>query len=454
MRLPIKTQRLYIAEFDESMAESVHRNSLDEDNRRFVPDEVFETIQDAQEVITTLISYYSRDDMPLVYPFFLNDGPHIGHVQVVPIEKGWEIGYHVAKSYTGKGYATEAVLAFLPPIMRRLGITEISGICRADNTASRRVLEKCGFTLKVESAAPYHGETHRICRYIKQNEELHALQSWGMSGAVVTPIDSPSQTTWDVDGQYVLKRYRSADDLSRSLRFSNLLAQEGISVAANVPTSGGQPSADLYCLMTKLPGKHGNVYENPSLAAVMGRELARLHIALVRIEENLKCHDNDLLSSLRNSFKPCLGSVPEMAEHIEAIFDEFYPKLPRQPIHRDVHFGNVLFENGFLTGWLDFDIGQKDARLFDIAYLLSGLLVGNIHDTAKIETWRLIYRTLLSEYDAVNPLTADEREVLPVFIIVIEFLFVWFYTQQGSAEHSSHALELAQWMYDEYRMGS
>ena len=163
--LPIKAQRLYIAEFDESMATSVHINSLDEDNRRFVPDEVFETIDAAREIISTLIGFYSRDDSPLVYPIMLNDGRYIGHVQAVPTERGWEIGYHIGKDYTGNGYATEALGAFLTPIMERLGISRIYGICRADNVASRRVLEKCGFALDFSGEGRYHGEKRRICRY-------------------------------------------------------------------------------------------------------------------------------------------------------------------------------------------------------------------------------------------------------------------------------------------------
>jgi RimJ/RimL family protein N-acetyltransferase len=164
--LPIRTQRLYIAEFEENMAESVHKNSLDEDNRRFVPDEVFETVEDASKTVSALISFYARDDAPLVYPIFLNDGQHIGHVQAVPIGNVWEVGYHVTKPFAGNGYATEAVGAFLQPIMRRLGITQIYGICRADNIASRRVLEKCKFTLEYEGLAPYHGAEYPICRYL------------------------------------------------------------------------------------------------------------------------------------------------------------------------------------------------------------------------------------------------------------------------------------------------
>ncbi len=61
MILPIKTERLYIAEFNEEMVESVHMNSLDEDNRRFLPDEVFETTQEAWETMSVLMSYYSQN---------------------------------------------------------------------------------------------------------------------------------------------------------------------------------------------------------------------------------------------------------------------------------------------------------------------------------------------------------------------------------------------------------
>ena len=39
----IESQRLTVTKFTPDMVEAVHLNSLDEDTRRFVPDEVFET---------------------------------------------------------------------------------------------------------------------------------------------------------------------------------------------------------------------------------------------------------------------------------------------------------------------------------------------------------------------------------------------------------------------------
>ena len=45
----IETERLIITELSMDMAKDLHLNSLDEDNRRFVPDEVFETVEEAAE---------------------------------------------------------------------------------------------------------------------------------------------------------------------------------------------------------------------------------------------------------------------------------------------------------------------------------------------------------------------------------------------------------------------
>ena len=93
----IETERLVITQFELSMAESVHKNSLDEDNRRFVPDEVFETVEEAKENVEFLMSCYETGEGPLVYPILLKDDTNVGYVQLVPIEEGYEVGYHIGK---------------------------------------------------------------------------------------------------------------------------------------------------------------------------------------------------------------------------------------------------------------------------------------------------------------------------------------------------------------------
>ncbi len=166
MALP-ETGRLIFAELTPDMARAVHENSLDAENRRFVPDEVFETEEAAAETIAYLMDQYESADGPLVYPLLLRNGANIGYVQAVPMEDNdWEIGYHIGGKYTRQGYATEAVTAFLPAVMAHLGLQRIIGICVRDNIASRRVMEKCGFALQFEGVGSYQGEQRQICRYV------------------------------------------------------------------------------------------------------------------------------------------------------------------------------------------------------------------------------------------------------------------------------------------------
>lgn len=162
----IETDRLIITEFTMDMAEAVHLNSLDEDNRRFVPDEVFETVEEAADTVRFLMSIYETGDGPLVYPVLLKNSTYIGYVQAVPFGDGtWEVGYHIGSAYTKQGCATEAVRAFLPVIMPQIGITRIAGICLADNKASVKVMERCGFVKEFEGPGLYQGEEREICRF-------------------------------------------------------------------------------------------------------------------------------------------------------------------------------------------------------------------------------------------------------------------------------------------------
>ena len=163
-----ETKRLIITEMTMDMAEAVHENSLDEDNRRFVPDEVFETLEDAAETIEFLMSQYGSFEGPQVYAVLTKaEEKNIGYVQMVPIgDEKWEIGYHIGKPYTGNGYATEAALGFLPLMAKAIGIPEVYGICLKDNAASCRVLEKCGFEKQFEGLGEYQGEPREIVKTI------------------------------------------------------------------------------------------------------------------------------------------------------------------------------------------------------------------------------------------------------------------------------------------------
>ena len=165
--MQLTTPRLTITTFSPDMAQSVYENSQDDDTRRFVPDEVYASVEEALEAIEFLISRYDNTDGPFVYPIITNDSKNIGYIQLCQIDDGsWEIGYHIAKQFTGQGFATEAVKAFLPAMAKKLNIKEVYGICLAENTASVRVLEKCGFVQVFQGMGNYQGKEAEIVKFV------------------------------------------------------------------------------------------------------------------------------------------------------------------------------------------------------------------------------------------------------------------------------------------------
>lgn len=58
------------------------------------------------------------------------------------------VDYVIASDCRGLGYASAALRAFIPAAVKRFGLHRISASAFADNTPSRRVLEKCGFVLE------------------------------------------------------------------------------------------------------------------------------------------------------------------------------------------------------------------------------------------------------------------------------------------------------------------
>lgn len=164
----IENDRLQIVRMNQSMYCDVYKNSQDDNNRKYVPDEVFDSLEEASEVVNQIINSYDSEDGPFVYAVIRKkDSANLGYVQLVKIEEGWEIGYHIAQIYTGNGYATEAVNLFLNYIKNNTSLKQIIGIALVANKASRRVLEKCGFELIYEGTGLYQGRKRKIIKTIK-----------------------------------------------------------------------------------------------------------------------------------------------------------------------------------------------------------------------------------------------------------------------------------------------
>jgi ribosomal-protein-alanine N-acetyltransferase len=83
-------------------------------------------------------------------------GARVGHAGLFVSrmnESDAEIGYALKPEYWNKGYATEIARALLRYAFNTLRLPRVVAVTRSANTASRRVMEKCGMLLEMEFAA-------------------------------------------------------------------------------------------------------------------------------------------------------------------------------------------------------------------------------------------------------------------------------------------------------------
>ena len=75
------------------------------------------------------------------------DGTHVGDLCFKGLgdDGSVEIGYGISDEYQRRGYATEAVSAAVRWAQEQTGVECVEAEAEADNLASLRVLEKCGF---------------------------------------------------------------------------------------------------------------------------------------------------------------------------------------------------------------------------------------------------------------------------------------------------------------------
>lgn len=118
-----------------------------------------------EELVQKLIVFSQiEDDKHLEYGIYLK-GQLIGFVNDCGIEDDEiEIGYAIHPRYQGQGYAAEAVRAVMTEL-REMGFQRIAAGYFSENTASLRVMQKCGMQQTDQTEEiEYRGRKH-ICRY-------------------------------------------------------------------------------------------------------------------------------------------------------------------------------------------------------------------------------------------------------------------------------------------------
>jgi len=100
----------------------------------------------------------ARDDKAYaLFVFREGDDALLGGVTLSNIRRGVaqtaSLGYWTGQAFAGQGYMTAAVRAVLRYAWEDLDLHRVEAACQPDNAASRRVLEKAGFTHEGQARA-------------------------------------------------------------------------------------------------------------------------------------------------------------------------------------------------------------------------------------------------------------------------------------------------------------
>lgn len=275
------------------------------------------------------------------------------------------------------------------------------------------------------------------------------LPLWGIESEQLLQI-YPS--AWEVNHSYVIKMYDDKKQLERNIKISEILLNCAIPVAKTVHTKTGETFVEyrnVYFLMSKkLQGNNIADIKDKTIAWKMGCAIAQLHRAFLKCETEVQFWDNSLLDEMKGWIRESLTnngwriiSEEEYSKTVE-LLEGVYDYLPRQLIHRDVHFGNFLFFEGNLSGYIDFDLSQRNIRIFDICYFLTGLLAEETDDAFTKMEWIENAKSVIAGYESIIHLSEKEKSAIPCVMECIEILFIAYFITMNDTKRANDAYNL------------
>lgn len=163
MNIIIETERLLLRTFTVEDAPLIYELNLDPDVTRYTGDPV-KDLHHAQLILeqTILPQYalYNHGRWAVLVKAELNSTAtgFIGWCGLKnrPERNEVDLGYRFIKNAWGRGYATEAAFACLKYGFENLNMQRVVGRAMPQNTASCRVLEKCGMQFIGEEVVDEH----------------------------------------------------------------------------------------------------------------------------------------------------------------------------------------------------------------------------------------------------------------------------------------------------------
>ena len=313
------------------------------------------------------------------------------------------------------------------------------------------------FVREFGSAPSEYVSEHTVkCPYrIKLIQEEHILIThekiksilthWNLENESVSDFHDTNSgqridNTWQIGSHYVMQVGTNVIGLRNHIAVSRILKERCFVVSLPVQTISGEDYAEegglYYFLAQRVSGKPMNDHllfadGGVELAYKLGQAIGRLNAALA--EFDFVCNEPDLLEQME---KHCIPKLKAACSFEESFYRDFsdhmsklYPLLPKQLIHRDPNPSNIISENGEITGFLDFELTERNVRIFDPCYAATAVLSETYADTTlNRDKWFDILQGIITGYDDVVKLTDAEKAAIPYVIYSIQMTCISFFS--------------------------
>lgn len=276
-----------------------------------------------------------------------------------------------------------------------------------------------------------------------------------------------SRDTWNIGNAYIFKTGRDIAGLRGHLAISRALTKEGMVAACPVPTKSYEDfivkDEKFYVLTKRVPGSYlspeDRYKENRvQTANQYGVAIGKLHQALLAQDDALQVNETNMLELVMNWAMPHTRKVLEqwgcpLPEEFylkyEEEFSKIHDKLPRQVIHRDANPSNIMFEQGKVTGFIDFMISERNVRLFDPCYCATGILSEAANVEGQFDKWPEILIGIIQGYDEVSHLTEVEKQAIPYVIYSIQMIFTaWLIDHEVYKDCALQNRKMLLWIWE------
>ena len=304
-------------------------------------------------------------------------------------------------------------------------------------------------------------EEHIMVSHKKIKE---VLQSWGLENEKLTDVvyaetGNVSESACYVGDNYIIKFSPNLGNAEKHISLSQAIESVGLSTATPIKTVEGKfvvASEELYFYVTKrLEGKQlkaSTMYFEDYMpkARFIGEIVGQLSVALSKVE--VITNQANIFKSAKEWAIPALSGKMDLpksfVEMYEKEFGEIYESLPQQIIHRDPNPGNIILY-GDNWGVLDFDLSERNIRIFDPCYAATAILSESFEadNTDKLNQWIIIYKNILYGYDEVVKLSDNEWKAIPYVVITNQLISTaWFSEQEKYRELYETNKKMTEWM--------